>query len=63
MRGWMVQTFGDFEEALYWLSAPETPARKPATGRRLPVTDESEEASFVQHYSEQRRSLRIDRQR
>lgn len=62
MRGWMVQTFGDFEGALYWLSAPETPARKPATGRRLPVTDVSEEASFVRHFPEQHRSLRINRQ-
>jgi len=62
MRGWMVKAFGDFEEALHWLSAPEKPEPKSAVGRRLPVIDESEEASFVRHYPERHRSLRVDRQ-
>src|SRR5215469_4498212 len=62
IRGWMVRAFGDFEEAIYWLSAPEKPAPKQAAGRRLPVTDVSDETSFVRRYPEQHRSLRVNRQ-
>jgi len=62
IRGWMVQAFRDFEEAIYWLSAPEKPAPKQAAGRRLPVTDVSDETSFVRRYPEQHRSLRVNRQ-
>ena len=62
MRGWMVRAFGDFEEAIYWLSATEKLPPKSATGRRVPVTDASEEISFVRRYPEQHRALRINRQ-
>lgn len=62
MRGWMVRAFGDFEEAIYWLSAAEKPVRKSATGLRLPVAEVSEQTSFVRLDSEQHRPVRINRQ-
>ena len=38
MRGWHVRAFGDFESALYWLSAAETEKRTKAQGQTIPIS-------------------------
>jgi hypothetical protein len=38
MRGWTVQAFGDFDEAVRWLSSIQSPARKASEpAKRIPV--------------------------
>jgi hypothetical protein len=37
LRGWKVQAFGDFEEALTWLSAEETKMKLPSSAQVIPV--------------------------
>ena len=37
MRGWHVRAFGDFESALFWLSAPEPRKRTKLRGQRIPI--------------------------
>ncbi len=50
MHGWTVQAFGDFEEALLWLSSPAEPPAKSAHGEKaIPVRFPKHQGGLAEH--------------